>query len=237
MFSRSIIIDSLNSRSVLNDTGLAYIYCNYKERETQIARNLLGSLLQQLVQQQSKLPDVVTVFYEKHLSKQTSPSFAEYLNFLQLVIKDFSDVFVVIDALDEHVGERLNDEFVTGIQELQPSIYLLVTSRWVPSIELGFENSIKLEIRATKEDITKYLIDRIQRAKRLKCHIKDDPSLHDAIVNTIVENSQGMYVFHSAYLQIYSIYFVDIPNKVPASSATYRFISKEAASQSCPLGT
>jgi hypothetical protein len=32
------------------ETGVAFIYCNYKEKEDQSAVNLIASLLQQLIQ-------------------------------------------------------------------------------------------------------------------------------------------------------------------------------------------
>ena len=107
----------------------------------------------------------------------------------------FNDVFVVIDALDEYTEEDgSRGKFLAGIQKLQPNIRLLVTSRRLLNIEHEFGRSIRLEIRATNEDITRYLDDRIQEEKRLRKHVKGDPFLHNTIVNTIVGNSQGMYV-------------------------------------------
>jgi hypothetical protein len=51
-----------------------------------------------------------------------------------------------------------------------------------------------LEIRASEEDIRKYLKARISKAARLRRHVKADAKLEETIINTIVENSQGMYV-------------------------------------------
>ena len=184
----------MESYSKQNNVGLAFIYCNHKERQTQTASNLIASLLEQLVRQQPNPPDTVTALYNDYFKKRTRPSFTEYLNLFQSVINNlFDDVFVVIDALDEYMEEDgSRDKLLAGIQRLQPNIHLLVTSRWLLNIEREFEKSIRLEIRATDEDITKYLDGRIQKEKRLRNHVKEDPFLRNTIVNTIVGNSRGM---------------------------------------------
>jgi hypothetical protein len=176
-------------------TGLAYVYCNYKELRNQTATNLIASLLQQLVQQQLNLSDAVIALYEKHINKRTRPSLVEYSNLLQSVVHDFSKVFIIIDALDEYIEEDgTRDHFLTEIRRLQPDIHLLVTSRWLPDIEHELKGLIRLEIRASDEDVTKYVKARIENGTRLKRYVNDDPTLLDAIIDTVVKNSQGMYV-------------------------------------------
>ena len=195
---RSTVIRSLESVCSQNSFGLAYIYCNYKERDVQTASNLIACLLKQLLQNHSQLPDDVTSSYKHHLNVGTRPSITEYSSLLQSTASRTSNIFIIIDALDEYIEEDgSRDKFLTEIKRLEPNMHLLVTSRWVPTIELEFERTMRLEIRAHDEDIRKYLHDRIQKTKRLRSHVEADPSLRDAIVNTLVENSQGMYVFQS----------------------------------------
>ena len=197
----STIINHLESFPPQNGFSLAYLYCNYKERDAQTTSNLVASLLRQLLQQQSDLPDAVTSSYKNHLRKGTRPMLTELSSLLLLVVKKTSDVFIIIDALDEYIEEDgSRDKFLTEIKKLEPSIHLLITSRWVPSIELEFEHSVRLDIRARDEDITKYLTERIHETTRLKTHVEADPSLLDTIVNTLVENCQGMFLLAQLHI-------------------------------------
>ena len=181
----SIIIDSLESISSQEEIGVAYIFCNYKEGGNQTARSLMSSLLQQLLQKVSVIPDAVIDLYQK----STQPSLQEVSNCLKLTIKGFRTVFIVIDALDECLIET-REALLNEIQGLQPEIQLLVTSR--PNIKLEIEELEKLDIQASVHDIKRYVKARIQNATRLRNHIQADPSLHEVIVETITKKSQGM---------------------------------------------
>jgi len=41
------------------ETGIAFLYCNYKRRKEQRATNLLSSLLKQLVQEEQQIPESI----------------------------------------------------------------------------------------------------------------------------------------------------------------------------------
>jgi hypothetical protein len=62
----AIVIDDLKTR-LQNDPsiGVAYIYCNFRRRDEQRAEDLLASLLKQLAQDQSVLPDSVRDLYRR----------------------------------------------------------------------------------------------------------------------------------------------------------------------------
>ena len=190
---RSIIINYLGQIFDHNTVGLAYIYCNYKELREQTATNLVASLLQQLVQQQSNIPDGIVALYREHTDKRTRPALTEYSSSLQSILHDFSKVFIVIDALDECTeNDGTRHKFLTEIKKLLPHIHLLITSRWVANIEREFEGSTRLEILASDEDVAIYVKSRIEKEARLKRHVKEDPIMQDTIINTIVKNSRGM---------------------------------------------
>lgn len=74
----AIAIDDLNTR-VQNDptVGIAYLYCNFRRRGKQKAEDLLASVLKQLSQERSSLPDSVKALYDHPKDKRTRPSFDE----------------------------------------------------------------------------------------------------------------------------------------------------------------
>jgi hypothetical protein len=173
------------------DIAIAYIYCNYIERETQTNANLIASLLQQLVQTKPTISDEIVSLYHRHTNKKKKrPTVTEWSNSLklELEVRNFSRVFIVIDALDECSDIT---GFLTAIRKLQPSICLLVTSRHIPSIEHAFKMAARIEIRASDEDIRKYVEKRIMEDRLAKL-VEPDPTLRETIVNSIVQSANGM---------------------------------------------
>jgi hypothetical protein len=172
--------------------GIAYIYFNYKEQD-QTTINLIGSLLQQLIQQQVNVPDEIVALHKSHISKRARPSIDEYSRLLQSAIRRFSKVYIIVDALDEcseNDGTRKN--FLIEVRKLLLNIHLLATSRDTATIEPLFPEAARLEIRARDEDVKNYLKGRIEGQDQMTRHIKAYPALRDDILNTIVGKANGM---------------------------------------------
>ena len=149
--------------------------------------------MQQLIQRNPVISDDVLSLYHCHSKKQTRPTLGELSELLQSEVRRTSKVFIVIDALDEcPENNRTRESFLAEIRKLQPTIYLLATSRHIQAIEREFEQAERVEIRASDEDVMKYLKYRIESEGRLVRLVKADPALQAVIVNTIVENARGM---------------------------------------------
>jgi hypothetical protein len=159
----------------------------------QKAVDLIASLLQQLVQRGLVISDDIVSLYRHHSKKQTRPTLDELSKLLQSEVRRLSDVFIVIDALDECLeGNHTGESFLAEIQKLQPTIHLLITSRHISTIEREFEKAARVEIRASHEDVRRYLEGRIESKGRLARLVKADPTLQATIVNTIAEKAEGM---------------------------------------------
>jgi hypothetical protein len=65
------------------------------------------------------------------------------------------------------------------------------TSRFIPEIREKFEGSISLEIRASSEDVGRYLDHHIFR---LPGFVGRSPALQEEIKGKIMQSVQGMYV-------------------------------------------
>lgn len=99
----------------------------------------------------------------------------------------------MIDALDEcDDTEEIRSSLVSTLCGALPRANLLVTSRHVPDIEMQFENRPRLQIKATEEDIRRYVSDQILRKPNLKKHVKADPDLRELMIETIGRKSDGM---------------------------------------------
>jgi NACHT domain len=191
---RSIIVDYLQRSFEQEKVAIAYIYCSYKEQEDQTDANLVASLLQQLAQRNSSISNEISSLYHHHVKERTRPALGEWSQLLQSEVHHLSKVFVIVDALDEcSESNGTRDSFLTEIRKL-PNMHLLVTSRHILTIEREFEKAASVEIRASDEDVKRYLQDRIKKERRLVGHIKADPALGETIISTIVQKAKGMYV-------------------------------------------
>lgn len=195
---RSMVIDWLESQHQSTHAAVIYLYCSYKEEEAQTPQNMIGSLLKQVVQHRATLPADVRALYNKHLQKKTYPKLDELARLLVQEVNAYSRIFVVVDALDE-CPERGNirGRLLAEIQKLPQNARILITSRYSPKIEERFENFPHIDIRATDEDVKRYIEARIEKEKSLARHVRSNQALMEEITKTVVESCQGMCVLSS----------------------------------------
>ncbi|KAH8744495.1 hypothetical protein F5883DRAFT_476280 [Diaporthe sp. PMI_573] len=198
----SIVVDELTTRfGHDNSIGIAYIYCNFRRRNKQNAVDLLASVLKQLSRRASSLPDHVQAMYDKHKDKQARPSLAEIERTLQLVAAMYTKVYVVVDALDEcQTSDGCRTKFLEEIFNLQAQsgVNLFATSRSLPEIVQGFGQRphLSLEIRASEEDIERYLDGHM---KYLSGFNEWDQQLREDIKKAILDAVDGMFLLAQIY--------------------------------------
>lgn len=192
----SIVIDHLHSNYKKSNVAVTCLFCNYRDRAAQSAEIFMANLLKQVIQQRRTISAELRELFNER--KKGWLTFPESANLLRGEISRFSKVFVVFDALDEtSEHEDIRRLVLSELQNLP--INLLVTSRYEKSIEQRLEKAERLEIRATPADVQTYVKARIPSEHLLARHIQADPTMQETIVDRIVDKSQGMYVFHSAY--------------------------------------
>ena len=156
-----MVIDELMTRFGNDEAfGIAYIYFNFKRKHEQKAEDAILSLLKQLAQCKCSLPESVKLLYDQHKKKRTRPSFDEIFSALQSAATLYSRVFIVVDALDEcQIVNGDRKRFLLGLFSLQAKcgVNIFATSRSIPEIEKHFKGCTSLEIRATEEDVRRYL--------------------------------------------------------------------------------
>jgi len=189
----SIVVDYLYSRRQRDpNIGIAYLYCNFQRKYEQKIDDLLASLLKQFIQEQSSVPDSVKTLYNQHKDKRTRPSLDEISKTLNSVITYYSRVYIVVDALDEcQVSGECRSRLISEIFNLQAKTRanLFATSRLIHNITEKFKGSISLEIRASDEDVLKYLDDRISHSEpKILKHYREE------IKTEITKAVSGMYV-------------------------------------------
>ena len=191
----SIVIEELTTRFSDNlKIGIAYVYCNFRRQDEQKIDGLLASLLKQLAGSQPSLPGSVKDLYDRYTTKQTPPSLDEIIGVLQSVAATYSRVFIIIDALDEcQISDGCRQRFLSGLFDLYTKCgaNIFATSRPISSIEKEFEGSTILEIRASEEDVRRYLEGCMFR---LPGFIVRSLELQEEIKTRIIKAVDGMYV-------------------------------------------
>ena len=185
------MVKHLQDHCRANNAIVVFIYCNYKDQARQTIPELVASLLKQVLQVQHQTSDNMKSFYKHHSSQGSRPNCKELRKAFQSEIGT-STVFLVVDALDECL-ERDQEILIQELQSLAGDLHLMVTSRPLPLIEAVFQDAIHLEIRATDDDVRKYIRSRILRERRLKVHVAKDKELQKNVEDKVMANVRGMY--------------------------------------------
>jgi hypothetical protein len=192
----SIVIEELTTRFSNDRTiAIAYIYCNFRRQHEQKIHDLLSSLLKQLAESQLSLPGTVKALYDRHNTKQTRPSLEEISTSLQDVTGLYCRVFFIVDALDEcQASDGCRSRLLSEIFALQTKhgANIFATSRFIPEITTKFNSSMSVEIRASNEDVQRYLEGHIGE---LPSCVKQNRQLREEITTKISDAVDGMYVF------------------------------------------
>ncbi|KFX98618.1 hypothetical protein O988_04271, partial [Pseudogymnoascus sp. VKM F-3808] len=230
----SIVIDHLYAKYQSDPrVGISYLYCNFRRQDEQKPVDLLASLLKRLVQGRPALLGSIKVLYEHHRFIQTRPSFNEISKELQSIIASYSTTFIVIDALDEcQVSDGGQTRFLSELLRLQTltKANLFVTSRFIPHIVEEFQDTANLEIRASEEDVRRYIDGQMPC---LPPFVRRNLDIQEQIKTKIVKAVDGMFLL--AQLHLRSLMGKKSPKaikvaleKLPTGSGSYDYAYQEA---------
>ena len=191
------MVEFLEEDLPVRDVALAFVYCNHKDKLSQSIEYFVGAIVRQLVERKPAIPDYVHTLYENHQGKGTKPTLTECLELLRLLAKECSEVYIVIDALDECIekgGQSIWSDLIIKLQAHIVNLNLLYTSRDMEIRETAelFRNSTVIPIRATETDIRTYTMEQLQSKNVLLQFCQEDPTLQEDILQAVISNAEGM---------------------------------------------
>ena len=127
----SIIVDDLLSlqQTVPTPTPVAYFYFSHQDRLAQSPHVVLSCVLRQLLEQLPEIPTAVRSVYETTRTQGALPHF-ECERLVVEVLKDLTQSYLVLDALDECSDEHRGSLLRTLAQLGQSQgARILITSR------------------------------------------------------------------------------------------------------------
>ncbi|KAJ9139179.1 ankyrin repeat protein [Pleurostoma richardsiae] len=191
------VIEHLVSKySKHEDVGIAYAFCNFQRHEVQTAENLLADLLKQLLEARRSVPDKVKDIFEQHKPKKPPRSLKNIKAILDAAMAEYSRVFILVDALDECQGMN-QEEIFSQLSELQrrAGVSLFLTSRIVPDIRKQFEDSLKFDIRASDDDVLRYINKQLSSSRHIR-----RPELQDKVRKSILSAIDGMFLLAQLHM-------------------------------------
>ena len=136
--SSSIVFDHLQTTYETDCTvGVAVVYFNYKEGNSQSLENIVSEMTHQLVCQSSTVPPALTIAYRKSQRTSTQIGLGEHKALLKATINSFDKVYLVVDAIDEFRDEEATTDFIELIRDFPSHAALLVTSRKIPVAKIN----------------------------------------------------------------------------------------------------
>ena len=188
----SLVIDYLERNPGEEIPATTYIYCDYRRQDEQTPINLTASVTRQLLQYKLSIEEDVLKIFNLLKSNLTRLGFDEVLELLKYSMARLTRVYLIVDALDElgNVGQ-VRQNFIGRLRFLQDLYHfnLMTTSRYIPSLAQDLQNSLCIEIRASPNDIRKYVQGHI--SDLAKC-VRRDSGLQETIADSIANVVEGM---------------------------------------------
>jgi hypothetical protein len=176
---------------------LAYFYCNSNFSQKDSTRDILGSILKQVLPQWSSYTGspplgFVLPLYEKYLEFNDGPELVQaFADILDRVATSLFCIYVVIDGLDEIVDRRQLLSVLKRLSAQSQKLRLLLVSRPEKDIERSFAGKNRLDIYedCVEADIAAYIHWKMDYDEKLS-PIK--PSLKQEIKFQLLSQSGGM---------------------------------------------
>jgi hypothetical protein len=186
----------------------AYFYFDFNDKQKQDPELMLRSLLCQLLQRSVVIPKGVNALFSSCENGNRQPSLHALLEVTSQVMQQFTQVYVVLDALDECTQRsELMDmlETMAGWQleteagRQLDNLHLLMTSRKEWDIEKSLEGYVEgddavcLQRDVVDQDIQRYVQRRLRDDKGLAKWNKD-AVIKQEIEVALMCGARGMYV-------------------------------------------
>ena len=185
----SIIIDYLQASFPAEDRR-AVVFAYFRYTDTCSSEEIFAAFVRQLVELLPVLPTFIEEVYKDHKRRgiQLSEEGLEVL--FHHLIRLFSKVVVVIDALDE----ASDDCRISLIESLAPfPVCQLMTSRPLDMGPILTHKIVRIQIETeTERDIELFIIRSMESNHRLQRVLENDQALYHSILFKVKEKANGM---------------------------------------------
>ncbi|KAI4934090.1 hypothetical protein J4E86_011472 [Alternaria arbusti] len=185
-----------------------YFYFDFNDAQKQVPELMLRSLLRQLLQRSVTIPVVVDALFSSCKDGKEQPSLQALLKVTPEAMRQFSHVYVVIDALDESAKRVELMELLETLAGWQLDMsHLLMTSRKERDIEMSLntfvlkDNMICLQRGVVDADILRFVQQKLSDDKRLAKWNKN-AEVRQEVETALMRGAQGMFRWATCQLDV-----------------------------------
>ncbi|ORY08455.1 heterokaryon incompatibility protein-domain-containing protein, partial [Clohesyomyces aquaticus] len=184
-----------------DDTSMvtAYFFFDFNDIQKLDPELMLRSLLCQLLQRSFTIPKGIDALYSSCENGRRKPSLHALLEVTRQAMQQFTDVYAVLDALDECTQRsELMDVLETVAGWQLDNLHLLMTSRKERDIESSLESyvykedTVCLQSDIVDKDIQRYIQERLSKDKDL-VKWKKDADIRQEIEVVLMRGARGMF--------------------------------------------
>ena len=191
----SIAVNHVIENTCERKSAIVYVYCDYGNPLTFSVDNLLGSLVRQLVAQTSHAETIVELkTFLEQTTKRRNMTEEDLSSWTETLSRTFDVVYTFVDALDE-CPEIGRDNLLLRLQQYSVgNMRIFLTSRLNIDVRDGIPHAIRVEISASKYDISDYVEAKTLKNRRLTRFTAESPELKRHIIESIVSKADGMFL-------------------------------------------
>ena len=195
----TVINDITRHTASRTQAALAFYYFDFTNDVKTKTLSCLRSIILQLAEQTA---DTTSLQALQRAYAMGTPPIQEFLDVLKSILCKHDRVYVVVDALDECTDQEELFDLLNSIRDWRlECLSILVTSRNEPDIRECLHPASKQEIylrnSAVDKDIRRFIIETLQKDKRLQDWSDIFPEIEEALTN----GAHGMFRWVDCQLQ------------------------------------
>ncbi|EPE28299.1 P-loop containing nucleoside triphosphate hydrolase [Glarea lozoyensis ATCC 20868] len=190
-FLATTVVRHFQTQETSQAVGVAFVHFDYRDRKSQTFENVMKRLIQQLTKSLERDSGDSSLLHMKNESARSRPQVEHFLEILNVVTESFSDVRIVIDALDE-CDQTMRKIFVKMLQSLPAKYRIFCTSRYLGEVDEIYSEWSWLDVSATKEYVRSYVELQVKSSPRLQNYFHAARDLEGIICDQVTKNSQGL---------------------------------------------
>jgi hypothetical protein len=175
--------------------AVVFYYCSHREEQFRQLSGILRCLIGQLARQNRQCMNILEEKFgsQDHTSSQIWTRNDDELGIvLHKMIRRFSSISILIDGIDECNEATTVADALNSLVSESPGARIVIFSRKEAVIAPFLESFVQMSIAAESQDLRLYVPAQIESRTRLrKLRIKD-PNTKDLIIETLVNNADGM---------------------------------------------
>ncbi|KAL2802727.1 hypothetical protein BJX63DRAFT_425838 [Aspergillus granulosus] len=205
VLSASVIENVMEVKTTAIGVAVVYFYFDFSDDKKQVMGGMIRSILSQLAAQCSTYPSVLEDLNLQYGAVGFQAPATDLLQTLQSMFSEFSQVYLVLDALDECSERQTLFSFLDTIQKWEAgSLHMITTTRMDREIDsflstLTCEN-FELQPERINSDISLYVEERISTDPNLRTCRHDE--IREEVKQTLMAMAGGMFRLISCHLDL-----------------------------------